>query len=140
VIFLPVFIFLGILIYIRIGAPIFFKQDRVGQNNRIFTIIKFRTMLEPGSNALSDADRLTPFGMFLRSTSLDELPELWNILRGDMSLVGPRPLLNQYLPLYSKIQARRHEVRPGLTGWAQLVARSQDPSAHGGASRQPRWY
>lgn len=111
----------------KLGSPVFFRQTRPGLNGRVFQMIKFRTM----SNArgadgelLPDAIRLTPFGRFLRSTSLDELPELWNVLKGDMSLVGPRPLLTEYLPLYSPEQARRHDVRPGITGWAQVNGRN----------------
>lgn len=111
----------------KLGSPVLFRQTRPGQNGKVFQMIKFRTM----SNArgadgelLPDAIRLTPFGRFLRSTSLDELPELWNVLKGDMSLVGPRPLLMEYLPLYSPEQARRHDVRPGITGWAQVNGRN----------------
>ena len=104
------------------GNPVLFKQSRPGLNNEIFEIYKFRTMtnkLDEYGNFLEDKERLSNFGKFLRSTSLDELPTLWNVLRGNMSLVGPRPLLIEYLPLYSVKQARRHEVRPGITGWAQ---------------------
>jgi lipopolysaccharide/colanic/teichoic acid biosynthesis glycosyltransferase len=109
------------------GSPIFFRQTRVGYKGRQFQIIKFRTMSDQRDESgelLPDASRLTAFGRFLRSTSLDELPELYNILRGDMSFVGPRPLLVEYLPLYSSRQAVRHEVRPGLTGWAQINGRN----------------
>lgn len=107
----------------RLGSPVFFCQTRPGLHGRSFRMIKFRTMTDargPDGCLLPDADRLTSFGSFLRASSLDELPELWNVLKGDMSLVGPRPLLIEYLPLYSRAQARRHEVRPGITGWAQV--------------------
>jgi len=111
----------------KLGSPVFFQQVRPGLHGKPFQMIKFRTMTDargPGGELLSDAERLTPFGRFLRSTSLDELPELWNVLKGDMSLVGPRPLLMDYLPLYTMEQARRHEVRPGITGWAQINGRN----------------
>jgi lipopolysaccharide/colanic/teichoic acid biosynthesis glycosyltransferase len=111
----------------KIGSPVLFAQQRPGLHGKPFLIYKFRTMtnaVDAHGEPLPDAQRLTPFGRFLRSTSLDELPELWNILKGDMSLVGPRPLLMEYLPLYSPEQARRHEVRPGLTGWAQVNGRN----------------
>ncbi|GLS00198.1 sugar transferase [Brevundimonas denitrificans] len=109
------------------GPPALFRQVRPGLNGRPFEMIKFRTMRDATDSdgaPLPDAERLTPFGRWLRATSLDELPELWNVLRGDMSLVGPRPLLMEYLPLYSPGQARRHEVRPGVTGWAQINGRN----------------
>lgn len=116
-----------VLVRFKLGGPVFFLQTRPGLNGKPFQIVKFRTMTdERGSdgNLLPDAERLTTFGRFLRATSLDELPELWNVLKGDMSLVGPRPLLMEYVPLYSKEQARRHEVRPGVTGWAQINGRN----------------
>ena len=118
---------LGGLVRRKLGSPVLFRQIRPGQHGRPFRMVKFRTMTdERGADGelLPDAERLTPFGRFLRATSLDELPELWNVLKGDMSLVGPRPLLMEYLPLYSPEQARRHEVRPGVTGWAQINGRN----------------
>lgn len=123
----PLLLLLALLIRIRLGAPITFRQVRPGLHGKPFEIIKFRTMLDARDSKgklLPDAQRLTPFGQFLRSTSLDELPELWNVLKGEMSLVGPRPLLMDYLPLYNKRQRRRHDVRPGLTGWAQVNGRN----------------
>ena len=124
--FLPL-VFVGALVWARLGRPIFFRQIRPGLEGRPFEMVKFRTMTSQrdASGRLAPEDqRLTKFGLWLRSTSLDELPELWNVLKGDMSLVGPRPLLVQYLPLYSPRQARRHEVRPGITGWAQVNGRN----------------
>ena len=124
---LPVMVILSILIWIKSGSPIFFKQMRPGLHAKPFLIYKFRTMQEmsgSGGELLPDVERLTKFGKFLRKSSLDELPELFNVLRGDMSLVGPRPLLMEYLPLYSKEQAKRHEVKPGITGWAQINGRN----------------
>ncbi len=112
---------------LKLGTPVLFRQVRAGCGGTPFQIIKFRTMLDSldeFGNPLSDEERLTHFGLFLRSTSLDELPELLNVIMGDMSLVGPRPLLMEYLPLYSSQQARRHEVRPGITGWAQVNGRN----------------
>jgi len=109
------------------GSPVLFRQIRPGLNGKPFEMIKFRTMkdaVDAQGNPLPDSERLTPFGQFLRSSSLDELPELWNVLKGDMSLVGPRPLLMEYLPLYTPEQYRRHEVRPGVTGWAQINGRN----------------
>lgn len=124
---LPVIIIVSILVKIKLGSPIIFTQERVGKNNEIFKMIKFRTMkqcIDKDGNMLPDEERLTSFGKKLRSSSLDELPELINVLKGDMSLVGPRPLLVDYLPLYSKEQIRRHEVLPGLTGLAQINGRN----------------
>lgn len=115
---------LALIVRLNMGSPILFRQLRPGLRGAPFQLCKFRTMRDPVAGVTSDADRLTPFGRWLRSTSLDELPELWNVLRGDMSLVGPRPLLPEYLPLYSPRQARRHEVRPGITGWAQVNGRN----------------
>jgi lipopolysaccharide/colanic/teichoic acid biosynthesis glycosyltransferase len=120
-------LFLALLVRFKLGSPIFFKQIRPGLYAKPFEMIKFRTMIDAyaaNGALLPDSERLTPFGSFLRSTSLDELPELWNVLKGDMSLVGPRPLLMEYLPLYSSSQARRHDVRPGITGWAQVNGRN----------------
>ena len=111
----------------KLGSPVFFTQMRPGFHGMPFMMVKFRTMTDmrgPDGLLLPDVDRLTPFGLWLRATSLDELPELWNVLKGDMSLVGPRPLLMEYLPVYSFEQARRHEVRPGITGWAQVNGRN----------------
>lgn len=118
---------LTLLVAAKLGRPAFFRQVRPGLQGQPFEMVKFRTMTDargPDGELLPDALRLTPFGRFLRATSLDELPELWNVLKGDMSLVGPRPLLMEYLPLYSPEQARRHEVRPGITGWAQVNGRN----------------
>src|SRR3989442_7205642 len=115
------------LVRIKVGDPVFFRQQRPGKDSRLFELIKFRTMTEARDerrNLRPDSERLTPFGRWLRATSLDELPELLNVLKGEMSLVGPRPLLIQYLDLYTPEQARRHEVRPGLTGWAQVNGRN----------------
>lgn len=111
----------------KLGSPVLFRQIRPGMRGQPFKMVKFRTMrdaLDAHGKPLPDSERMTPFGRFLRSASLDELPELWNVLKGDMSLVGPRPLLMEYLPLYSPEQARRHEVRPGVTGWAQINGRN----------------
>jgi len=123
----PVALIVALLIRLRIGSPVLFRQQRPGLRGEPFEMIKFRTMSDArdaDGNLLPDAERLPRFGRLLRATSLDELPELWNVLRGDMSLVGPRPLLVEYLPLYSAEQARRHEVRPGVTGWAQVNGRN----------------
>ena len=123
----PIFLSIMFLVRINLGKPVFFKQERPGFHAEPFTMIKFRTMtstIDSNGKLLLDEERLTKFGRFLRSTSLDELPELWNVLKGEMSLVGPRPLLLEYLPLYSKEQFRRHEVRPGITGFAQVNGRN----------------
>lgn len=123
----PVMLAVALAVRVALGRPVLFRQVRPGLHGRPFEMIKFRTMLDAvdsHGNPLSDAERLTRFGRFLRSTSLDELPELWSVLRGDMSLVGPRPLLMHYLDHYTPEQARRHEVRPGLTGWAQIKGRN----------------
>lgn len=126
-IFLPVIILLAIIISRVIGSPIVFKQQRPGLYSKPFCIYKFRTMnnhKNAKGELFADADRLTALGQWLRSTSLDELPSLWNVLKGDMSLVGPRPLLMEYVPLYNEEQLRRHEVKPGVTGWAQVNGRN----------------
>mgnify|MGYP001190341274 FL=1 len=123
----PVFIIVALLVRINLGSPVIFKQQRPGLNEKIFTMYKFRTMTnetDENGNLLPNEQRHTKFGKFLRSTSLDELPELFNVLKGDMSLIGPRPLLIEYLPLYNKHQKRRHEVRPGLSGLAQVRGRN----------------
>ena len=124
---LPLIFGISVLIFVSLGSPVLFKQVRPGKDGRSFLLYKFRTMKVSSGidgHILPDADRLTPLGRVLRATSLDELPELLNVLRGDMSLVGPRPLLMEYLPLYNSQQARRHEVRPGITGWAQINGRN----------------
>lgn len=123
----PLLLLVALAVRTNLGSPVLFRQRRPGLHGRPFTMVKFRTMrdaVDRDGRPLPDADRLTPFGTLLRSTSLDELPELWNVLRGDMSLVGPRPLLMEYLDRYTPEQARRHELRPGVTGWAQVHGRN----------------
>lgn len=127
VVLAPVLLVVALFVRADVGSPVLFRQVRPGLNGNPFRMIKLRTMrdaYDASGNPLSDADRLTRFGRFLRATSLDELPELWNVLKGDMSLVGPRPLLMEYLPRYSAEQYRRHEMRPGITGWAQVNGRN----------------
>ncbi|MBG9994712.1 sugar transferase [Pseudoalteromonas sp. NZS127_1] len=124
---LPIIVIVAILIRTKLGSPILFTQNRPGLHGKVFKMMKFRSMLDAKDkhgNLLPDNERMTKFGAFLRSTSLDELPGLFNVLKGDMSLVGPRPLLVQYLPLYNSEQAKRHNVRPGITGWAQVNGRN----------------
>lgn len=123
----PLFIIVSILVYTRLGSPIFFTQDRVGKDGKIFKMMKFRSMVnskDKNGELLTDGKRLTPLGRVLRSTSIDELPELINVIKGDMSLVGPRPLLVEYITRYSKRQFKRHDVLPGLSGWAQINGRN----------------
>lgn len=127
VILSPLLAAVAVASLVALGPPVFFRHPRPGKDGRIFTLLKFRTMrnaVDESGNALPDEMRMTRYGSFLRRSSLDELPELINVLRGDMSLVGPRPLLPSYLPLYTPTQARRHEVRPGITGWAQINGRN----------------
>lgn len=127
VFFIPIFLIIYILIFLTLGSPVIFKQKRPGLKTKPFYIYKFRTMLEikdAKNKVLPDNLRLTKVGLFLRSLSIDELPSLWNVIKGDMSLVGPRPLLMEYLPLYNKKQYRRHDVKPGITGWAQVNGRN----------------
>jgi lipopolysaccharide/colanic/teichoic acid biosynthesis glycosyltransferase len=126
----PLLLAIGFMVFVDLGRPVLFRQVRPGLCGKPFSLVKFRTMLDLRDNEgqlLPNQARLTRFGKFLRSTSLDELPELWNVLAGHMSLVGPRPLLMEYLPLYNERQARRHEVRPGVTGWAQVNGRNTVP-------------
>jgi len=123
----PILVLIALVVRLSLGSPVLFRQLRPGKGGEPFEILKFRTMrdaLDAAGSPLPDSDRLTRLGRFLRSTSLDELPELWNVLRGDMSLVGPRPLLMEYISLYTRSQMRRHEVLPGLTGWAQINGRN----------------
>ena len=125
--FSPLLIVVGVLVRIKLGSPIFFIQERPGKDAKPFRMAKFRTMTDARDEAgslLSDEVRLTPFGKFLRSTTLDEFPEMWNVLVGDMSVVGPRPLMMRYLPRYNKFQVRRMEMKPGVTGWAQINGRN----------------
>jgi lipopolysaccharide/colanic/teichoic acid biosynthesis glycosyltransferase len=123
----PIFVLVWVLVWLKLGSPVFFKQDRPGLEGKAFKLIKFRTMkneTHADGVIVSDEARLIPFGQLLRATSVDELPELWNVLKGEMSLVGPRPLLMEYLPLYTREQMRRHDIRPGITGWAQVNGRN----------------
>ncbi len=127
IVFAPLIIAVYLVVLRKIGSPVFYRSVRPGRHAKLFKMVKFRSMStakDQNGKLLPDAERLSGFGQFLRKTSLDELPELWNVLKGDMSLVGPRPLLTEYLPLYSETQARRHEMRPGITGWAQINGRN----------------
>ena len=127
VLLFPLFVLLTVLVRINLGSPVFFRQERPGLNEKIFRLYKFRSMknaIDRDGNELPDAERLSKFGALLRASSLDELPELFNVLKGEMSLVGPRPLLVKYLPLYTEEQHRRHDVLPGITGWAQVNGRN----------------
>ncbi len=125
--FFPIILAVALVVRLKLGSPVLYRQIRPGYKGKPFQLVKFRSMthaVDTEGNELSDCQRLTPFGKMLRASSLDELPELWNVLKGDMSLVGPRPLLMEYLPLYSKEQMRRHDVLPGITGWAQINGRN----------------
>lgn len=127
---MPVLLIVMLLVKIKLGSPVFFRQTRPGLNGKPFQMVKFRTMrdaFDEDGKPLPDSERITPFGRFLRSTSLDELPELWNVLKGDMSLVGPRPLLLKYMSFYTGEEITRHDVRPGITGWAQINGRNTSP-------------
>jgi lipopolysaccharide/colanic/teichoic acid biosynthesis glycosyltransferase len=127
IVLFPVIVVVAYLIRKHLGSPILFRQVRPGLGGKPFEMVKFRSMrdaLDANGNPLPDSERMTHFGRFLRSSSLDELPELWNVIKGDMSLVGPRPLLMEYLPLYDEVQFRRHDLRPGVTGWAQINGRN----------------
>lgn len=131
ILFSWLYLILAILVRVKLGSPVIFAQERPGKDEKIFKLYKFRSMrnaTDQNGNPLPDDERLTPFGKKLRSTSLDELPEFWNILKGDMSFVGPRPLLVEYLPYYKENERHRHDVRPGLTGWAQVNGRNAIPS------------
>lgn len=127
IILFPVLLVVACLVYYKLGSPVLYRQTRPGLNGKPFQLVKFRSMISVSNEnqgVLLDAERITPFGSMLRASSLDELPELWCVLKGDMSLIGPRPLLMEYLPLYTDEQFRRHEIRPGITGWAQVNGRN----------------
>ncbi|TVO72440.1 sugar transferase [Sedimenticola selenatireducens] len=127
IILFPVLLVVACLVYYKLGSPVLYRQTRPGLNGKPFQLVKFRSMIsvsDESQGVLLDAERITPFGSMLRASSLDELPELWCVLKGDMSLIGPRPLLMEYLPLYTDEQFRRHEIRPGITGWAQVNGRN----------------